>query len=58
MVEFGARSRKSLEVVEDLIEGSQSYFGLAGRLYGGLATTLFEVAANYLREVLRRPLAA
>jgi geranylgeranyl reductase family protein len=51
LVEFGARSRKFLEVIQDLIEGSQSYLRLTARLYLGLARTLFEVGAASLSEV-------
>ena len=32
MIEFGAHSRKVLEVMQDLLEGSQSYPGLYARL--------------------------
>jgi flavin-dependent dehydrogenase len=55
MVEFGARSRKFLEVVQDLVEGSQSYLGLTARLYLGLTRTLLETGAGLLRETLQRP---
>jgi flavin-dependent dehydrogenase len=41
MVEFGARSQRFLEVVRDLIEGSQSYLGLAAKLNFGLAAALW-----------------
>jgi flavin-dependent dehydrogenase len=50
LVEFGAKSHKFLEVIQDLIEGSQSYLGLTARLYLGLTRTLFEVAAASLSE--------
>jgi hypothetical protein len=55
MVEFGARSRKFLEVVQDLVEGSQSYLGLTARLYLGLTRTLLGTGAGLLRETLQRP---
>jgi flavin-dependent dehydrogenase len=51
MIEFGARSRKLLEVVQDLIAGSQSYAGLIGRLPVGLAHALLETGVGRLREV-------
>jgi flavin-dependent dehydrogenase len=49
LVEFAARSRKFREVLQGLIEGSQSYLGLPAKLYLGLTRTLFEVAADVLR---------
>jgi flavin-dependent dehydrogenase len=52
MVEFGAHSRKFLEVIQDLLEGSQSYLGLLTRLHAGLARTLLEAGVGRLREVL------
>jgi flavin-dependent dehydrogenase len=55
MVEFGARSRKFLEVVQDLLEGSQSYLGLTARLYLGLTRAFLETGAGLLRETLQRP---
>jgi len=52
MVEFGARSARFLEVVQDLVEGSQSYLGLTFRLYLGLARALLETGPTFLRESL------
>jgi len=43
MVEFGARSAKFLEVVQDIIEGSQSYLGLALKFHWGLAAALWDI---------------
>jgi geranylgeranyl reductase family protein len=43
MVEFGARSRKFLEVIQDMLEGSQSYLRLAAKFYLGLATALWDI---------------
>jgi flavin-dependent dehydrogenase len=54
MVEFGARSRRFLEVVQDLLEGSQSYLGLTARLYLGLASALLATGAGFLRDALER----
>jgi flavin-dependent dehydrogenase len=54
MVQFAARSRKFMEVFQDLIAGSQSYIGLDVRLYLGLATSLFEIAAGFLGRALSR----
>jgi flavin-dependent dehydrogenase len=51
MIEFGTHSRKFLEVMQDLIEGSQSYLGLIARLHVGLARTLLETGVGRLREV-------
>ena len=55
MVEFGARSRKFLEVVQDLLEGSHSYLGLTARLYLGLTRALLETGAGLLQEAFQRP---
>ncbi len=58
MVEFGARSRSFQNVVQDLIEGRQSYLGLTARLYLGLSRTLVEVCAGALKEKFHRLKAA
>jgi len=42
MVEFGARSSRFLGVVQDIIEGSQSYLGLAAKFHLGLAAALWD----------------
>jgi hypothetical protein len=42
MVEFAARSSRFLGVVQDIIEGSQSYLGLALKFHLGLATALWD----------------
>jgi flavin-dependent dehydrogenase len=55
VVEFGGRSRKFLEVVQDLLEGSQSYLGLTARLYLGLTRALLETGAGLLQEAFQRP---
>jgi len=44
MVEFGARSSRFLEVVQDMLEGSQSYLRLAAKLHLGLVAALWDVA--------------
>ena len=43
MVEFGARSQRFLNVIQDMIEGSQSYLRLVAKLHLGLATALWDV---------------
>jgi len=53
MVEFGARSRSFLEVIQDMLEGSQSYLGLAAKLHLGLATALWDIGIGPLRQMLR-----
>jgi flavin-dependent dehydrogenase len=53
MVEFGARSQKFLEVVQDMVEGSQSYLGLAAKLNFGLAAGLWKTTVTPLCRVLR-----
>ena len=51
MVEFGARSPRFREVIQDLIEGSQSYLGLAAKLYWGLAAALWDIGVGPLGRV-------
>jgi flavin-dependent dehydrogenase len=55
MIEFGTHSRKFLEVIQDLVEGSQSYLGLIARLHLGLAHTLLQTGVGRVREVFERP---
>jgi flavin-dependent dehydrogenase len=52
LVEFSARSRTFLQLLQDLFDGSQSYNGLGSRLYRTLARTLWEIAASGMREHL------
>jgi hypothetical protein len=49
MVEFGARSRRFLEVIQDVLEGSQSYLGLAAKLHFGLAAALWDIICQMAR---------
>ena len=51
MIEFGTRSSKFLEVMQDLIEGSLSYPGLMARLTVGLGHALMETSVGRLREM-------
>lgn len=52
MVEFGARSQRFLEVIQDVVEGTQSYLGLAAKLYLGLAAALWDTRAGPFRRML------
>jgi flavin-dependent dehydrogenase len=52
MVEFGARSRRFLGVIQDMLEGSQSYLALAAKLYLGLAAALGDIGMEPLRKPL------
>jgi flavin-dependent dehydrogenase len=52
MVEFGARSPRLLEVIQDMVEGSQSYLRLAAKLYLGLAAALWDTRVSPLRQML------
>ena len=54
MIQFGARSAKIREIIQDLMEGSQSYLGLIARLHMAMGQTLVETAAGRLREVAAR----
>ena len=53
LVEFGARSRRFLGIIQDMLEGSQSYLGLAAKLYLGLAAALWDIGIDPLRQMLR-----
>jgi len=65
LIEFSMRSRSFKELFEDLIEGSQSYPGLATRMYRTLAVSLGELVLGALsrewsaisgrREGVRKP---
>lgn len=50
MVEFAARSKTFMDLLQDLVAGEQSYPGLAARLYQGLVTSLVEIAAGLLKR--------
>ena len=54
MIEFGAHSAKIREIIQDLMEGSQSYLGLMARLQTAMGQTLLETAVGRLREVAAR----
>jgi len=43
LVQFAARSRSFMALLEDLIDGSQTYAGLAGRLYRSFGRLLLEI---------------
>ena len=49
MVELGARNRKFLEVIQDMVEGSESYLRLAAKFYVGLATAFWDIGP--LRQI-------
>ncbi len=50
IVECGARSRRFLEVIQDMLDGSQSYLRLAAKLHIGLTRALWDTSS--LRRVL------
>ena len=52
LIEFAARSRTFMDMLQDVIEGSQSYSGLGTRLYRSLAISLAEITVGALRGVL------
>jgi flavin-dependent dehydrogenase len=52
MVELGARSTRFLGVIQEMLEGSQSYLGLAAKLYLGLAAALWDMGVGPLRQML------
>lgn len=51
MVEFARRSGTFMELLQDLIEGSQGYTGLVSRLYQTLGASLLEMFAGSLRDL-------
>jgi len=55
MIEFGARSHKILEMLQDLIAGSQPYAKLIARLPMGLAHGLLETGWGRLRDTFALP---
>ncbi len=54
LVEFSSRSPTFRELLQDLLEGSQSYPGLAARLCHTLGASLVEIAASSLGGALNR----
>jgi flavin-dependent dehydrogenase len=52
MIEFGTRSSKLLAVVQDLVDGSQSYLGLFARLQLALGRTLLKSGMGRVRKAL------
>jgi geranylgeranyl diphosphate/geranylgeranyl-bacteriochlorophyllide a reductase len=46
MVQFCSRSRTLLNLFEDVVEGDQSYLGLAGRVFRNLPWSLLEMATH------------
>jgi len=56
LVQFAARSRSFMALLEDLIDGSQTYAGLAGRLYTSLGRALVEWAARFVQNDMPREL--
>jgi flavin-dependent dehydrogenase len=52
IVEFGARSQRFLEVIQDMVEGSRSYLGLAARVHLGLVGALWGIGLEPLRQAL------
>lgn len=54
LIEFSARSKTFLGLLQDLLDGTQSYAGLAGRLYRTLGLSLVECLASSALESLRQ----
>ena len=53
MIEFSARSASFLELLQDLLDGAQSYPGLAWRLHRTLGKSLVELVASSALQRLR-----
>lgn len=58
MIRFASRSQAVLDLLQDLIAGRQSYSNLLTRLYGRVAASLVEIAANSLGTKLPYPRSA
>jgi geranylgeranyl diphosphate/geranylgeranyl-bacteriochlorophyllide a reductase len=56
VIEFAQRSGTFMALLQDLVEGSQGYPGLAARLYRALGSSLLESLAStlHLKKVARR----
>ncbi len=54
LIEFSARSKTFLDLLQDLLDGTQSYAGLAGRLYRTLGLSILEFLGNTVRDSFRR----
>jgi hypothetical protein len=52
LVQFAARSRTFMALLQDLIDGSQSYAGLAGAAVGTLTKSLGEIGGGVILEPL------
>lgn len=50
MIDFARRSETFLELLQDLVQGSQTYKGLAPRLYRQLFRSLFEIAYSSVKS--------
>jgi flavin-dependent dehydrogenase len=57
LIEFAARSRAFMNLLQDLVEGSECYDRLGARLYSSFFTSLFESTTEFLRQALHRVLA-
>ena len=51
VVELGARSERLRQVIQDMLEGSHSYLGLAAKLYLGFAVALRDIGIDRLRQM-------
>lgn len=58
MIRFSSRSQAVLGLLQDLIEGTQAYSNLPTRIYGRVAASLVEIAANSLGAKLPYPRSA
>lgn len=53
LVEFSSRSRSFRELLQDLLDGSQSYDGLDGRIYGTLGKAFGEIVVRNMVDGIR-----
>lgn len=58
LIQFAARTKAIRNLLQDLIDGTQTYAGLGLRFYRGLIASLWELATGSLDQYLRPPRAA
>ncbi len=55
LIQFAARTRTIRNLLQDLIDGTQSYAGIGLRFYRGLAASIWEMAVGFLDQFPRPP---
>ncbi len=55
LIQFASRTKTISNLLQDLIDGTQSYAGLGLRFYRGLVASIWEMAAGFLHQSPRPP---